>query len=79
MPDLQTTVIAGLLFAAVLSQPQHRRPAASVAAAFLLLLADPSSGPDGQRLAGPSTALAMLIFISVAVVVVTDFWKRYLE
>jgi hypothetical protein len=66
-----------LLFAAVLSQPLHRRPAASTAAAFLLLLAEPSRGPDGQRLAGPSTALAMLIFITVFVTVVNTSWKRF--
>ena len=79
MPDLQTTVIAGLLFAAVLSQPHRRRPAASVAAAFLLLLAEPSRGPDGERLAGPSTALAMLIFITVIVTVFNSSWKRFYE
>jgi hypothetical protein len=78
MPDLQTTIIAVLLFGAVLSQPQHRRPAFCVMAAFLLLLAEPSRGPEGQRLAGACTALAMLTFACVTFVVVHDFWKRYL-
>ena len=60
-------VAALLLLGAMLSLPHRHRPAAGVAAAFLLLLLEPARDAEGGRLAGPSTALALLMLLGVGV------------
>ena len=60
-------LVALLLLGAMLSLPQRHRPAAGVAAAFLLLLLEPARDDEGGRLAGPSTALALLMILGVGV------------
>ena len=60
-------VAALLLLGTMLSLPHRRRPAAGVAAAFLLLRLEPVRDSEGGRLAGPSTALALLMLLGVGV------------
>lgn len=60
-------LVALLLLGSMLSLPHRHRPAAGVAAAFLLLLLEPARDAEGGRLAGPGTALALLMLLGVGV------------
>lgn len=55
--------VALLLLGALLSLPLRLRPAGGIAAAFILLLLEPARDASGERLAGPCTALAVLVLI----------------
>ena len=69
--------LVGLLLLGALCQLPHRlRPAGGVAAAFMLLLLEPMRDAEGERLAGPCTALAMLVLIGVAVAALDGGWKN---
>ncbi len=69
-------VVALLLFGSMLSLPHRQRPAAGVAVAFILLLLEPARDAEGVRLAGPSTGLALLIFLGVALTVFSGGWRH---
>ena len=76
LAEVPPYLIAGMLLAALVSLPHRHRPAGSIAAAFLLLLAEPSRGPHGERLAGPCTALAVFTLIGVAFVLYDGSWRH---
>lgn len=69
-------VIALLLLGSMLSLPLRHRPAAGIASAFILLLIEPARDAEGVRLPGPSTGLALMIFIGVALTVITGGWRN---
>lgn len=69
--------VVGLLLLGALFQLPHRlRPAGAVAGAFILLLVEPMRDEAGEPLAGPCTALAMLILVGVAVAALSGSWKH---
>lgn len=70
-------VIALLLLGSMLSLPVRQRPAAGIASAFILLLIEPARDADGGRLAGPSTGLALMIFLGVLATVLTGGWRNF--
>ena len=68
-------LVTVLLLGAMLTLPLRHRPAAGLAAAFILLLLEPLHDASGQRLAGPSTALAVLILLGVGVAFFDGHWR----
>lgn len=67
--------VALLLLGALLSLPLRLRPAGGVAAAFILLLLEPARDASGEPLAGPCTALAVLILVGVGLAFLGGSWR----
>jgi hypothetical protein len=65
-----------LILFALLRVPIRQRPAVGLAAGFLLLLAETSRGPHGERLAGPSTGMGILMLIGCGVAFFSGAWRR---
>ena len=75
LEDALPYVIALLLLGSMLSLPLRHRPAAGIAAAFILLLIEPNRDANGVRLPGPSTGLALMIFIGVMATIFSGHWR----
>lgn len=74
--DALPYLVALLLAGGLLGLPPHRRPAASLAAAFILLLAETRRDAEGMPLPGPSTGMAVFLLIGAGFAFFGGAWRK---